>query len=694
MFTFTSVRTLLLAGAAVSAASMTSAQAAAPRTDTSPATVGEIVVIAEKRSERLQDVPIQVDVLTGPAIQAHQIKLTTDIVRTVPNFTLERTDVYNNTVVVLRGVSQAANADSPVAVLVDGVPQDDPKQFDVHLFDIAQIEVLKGPQGSLYGRNAEAGAVIITTNPPTNALHEFADVSVGNGEMFDGNAGISGAIVPDRVQFRLGGDYFTYGGLIRNVTTGTMADRVRYDWTVRGALRFILAPRATLDLIAQHEEFSAPSVYFAPVFAANANVFVNPEGNYPNHSHGRSSNFTAKFTDDLGFATLTTITGYSVLHQIQTTDVDFTPLPIVGDNQPYSTKIFSQELRLASPNGQRLRWLAEADVVHAKQFISTNIFLDEGHPATDPSTHVILSNPADYVHTNYGVSGQLDFDVFPSLTLTAGGRFDHDKRTVLDLKTNLLRGAIFQQFQPKLVATYKFDPTKLVYVSYSSGFRSGGFNPPSYKVPLYGAEKLINYEAGFKTEWLDRRLTLNGAVFDSPVRDYQFSFIDFASGSQVTGNIDRVKIWGAEVEATLTPVRGLSLFANAGYADPKIDKLSVFPQFQGNVTPRAAKWSLNGGFDFTQPIANDLSAFVRMDVQYYSSRYWYIDNLDVQKPKTYVNGSVGLQYGRWTASLWGKNIFNTKAYETYFPAQETGLPYAVGFPNQPATYGVEIAVRY
>lgn len=129
----------------------------------------DILVVAEKRSAKLQDVPIQVSVLTGDALAARQITQTQDIAGTIPNMSVERNDTYRNTAIVIRSISQINNADSPVAVIVDGVPQNDQKQFGMRLFDIAQIEVLKGPQGSLYGRNAEGGAIIITTTAPTTS---------------------------------------------------------------------------------------------------------------------------------------------------------------------------------------------------------------------------------------------------------------------------------------------------------------------------------------------------------------------------------------------------------------------------------------------------------------------------------------------------------------------------------------------
>ena len=712
MIRFAPTKAMLLTSAALALPTSLHAQAVTPAAiamnadapvlpgvETQTAT-GDIVVTAQKRAERLQDVPAQVDVLTARSIEAQQIKQTQDIVATIPNLTIEKTDTYTNSVIVLRGISQASNADTPVAVIVDGVPQDDPKQFNMHLFDIAQIEVLKGPQGSLYGRNAEAGAIIITTAAPTNELHGFADLSYGNGNTFDGAAGVAGAIVPDKVQFRIAGSFFSSDGLIYNTFRNVRNDRVPHDWSLRGNLFFHLDDDTRLQIIAQHQDFDAAGVYFVPVFSGNANDFEKPQSNFPNRGSGTMTNATAKLEHDFDFATLTSITGYTALNQIQTTDVDFTnPVAVpgfsLGDNQPFSNKIFSQELRLVGTS-HRFRWLVSADYLHANQFISTNIFVDTGQPATDPTNPalIILSNPAKNKRSNYGASAQVDYDVLDRLTLTAGGRYDSDLRIQDNLTNGQERRARFSDFQPKLTATYKIDSQKLVYATYGVGFRSGGFNPPSFVTPLYGDEKLTNYEIGFKTQWLDRKLTINGALFRSDVDNYQFSYIDFNSGSEVTGNIDRVRVNGAELEVSVVPAKGFSLFGNLGYAEPKDRKFSAFPQYVGNETPRASNISLNGGFDYSASISDRSALFIRGNIQHYGERYWFIDNLNVQRPKTYVNGSLGFTHGGITATLWAKNIFNTKAYETYFPKQSTGAPFDVAFPNRPATYGGEVAFRF
>jgi len=175
-----------------------------PATDAS--SLEEIVVTAQKRAERLQDVPIQVNVFSEQAIADAGIRSTQDFVSYVPNMTFDRADTYRNSFVVIRGLTQITNADSPLAVVVDGVPQNDQKQFNMRLFDIDRIEVLKGPQGTLYGRDAIGGAVNIVTRAPTRELSGFGEVSYGNGSATQATGGLSGPLGSDKVLFRLSAD--------------------------------------------------------------------------------------------------------------------------------------------------------------------------------------------------------------------------------------------------------------------------------------------------------------------------------------------------------------------------------------------------------------------------------------------------------------------------------------------------------
>src|SRR6266403_3115419 len=219
-------------------------------------TLDEVVVTAQKRTERLQDVPIQVDVFSAQAVSDAGIKNTQDFITYVPNMTFDRADTYRNSFVVVRGLAQVTNADPPIAVVVDGVPQVDQKQFNMRLFDLDQIEVLKGPQGTLYGRDAIGGAVIINTRRPSQQFSGYAGVTAGNGESIDTTAGLSGPLGSDKVLFRLSVDYFRQGGLIDNAYLSDKSDFVHYDDTIRGRVTFLVSDAWTIDVRGQFGNFS------------------------------------------------------------------------------------------------------------------------------------------------------------------------------------------------------------------------------------------------------------------------------------------------------------------------------------------------------------------------------------------------------------------------------------------------------
>ncbi len=712
----------LLAGAAMSAWGVAYAQVASPEQPTggapvsppanggaseplanpSDSTVGEVIVTAQKRSERLQDVPAQVDVVTASNLAALHITTTPDIQSLVPNLTIAHTDTYKNSTIVLRSISQANNSDVPVAVIVDGVPEDDPKQFNTQLFDVSQIEVLKGPQGSLYGRNAEAGAIIITTAPPTNAFHAAGDISYGNANSVNVNTSLSGAIIPDKLLFRLSADDAYSDGLITNVFTGKGADYIDYDYDVRGSLLFRPLDRLQIDTVLQYGKAKAGSTYFSPVFSANPNDFQKPQENFPGVSNSSQLFFSTKLDYDLDFATASFIVGYARVAEHQVSDVDFTnpeqhpEVFQVGDNQPSSNRTDTEEVRLVSKTNTRFRWLVSADYLDSSQVLSTNIFVDTGHPASDPTNPALqlVSSNANNSRTDYGASAQVDYDILKNLTLTAGVRYDNDQRNQTNLNGGGFRQVSFNHSQPKATLTYKFSPTALTYATYGVGFRSGGFNQPNYPVPIFRDETLTNYEVGAKTQWFNRRLTVNAAAYSGTVRNYQFSFIDFRTATPATGTIDRVRVSGGEVETRLQIVDGLSAFANAGVSIPIIRQYRAFPGYVGNETPRANNNVIQGGFDFTHRLTDDINVFAHTNVRHISDVYWFIDNADIQQPKTYLDASVGFVRGPITFTVWGHNLTDTRSYDTYFPNQETGAGRDVGFLTRPASYGFEIAAKY
>lgn len=669
-------------------------------------TLDQIVVTAQKRPERLQDVPIQVDVFTAQSVADAGIKDTQDFIDYVPNMTFDRADTYRNSFVVVRGLSQVTNADPPISVVVDGVPQVDQKQFNMRLFDIDQIEVLKGPQGTLYGRDAIGGAVIINTRTPTNQLSGYADATAGNGESIDTTAGISGPLGSDKVLFRLSGDYLHQGGVIPNSYLNDKSDFVHYDYTMRGRLTFLVSDAWTVDVRGQFGNFSGSTNEYSWVRPANPNTFVNPTNSFFPNSSGGTDDAVVKVDGDLGFATLTWINGYDRITEVDRADLDFSN-PVqdpsgflgfgfqAGQGQDLDENISSEEIRLTSKAGTPLRWVAGASYQYLNKTLQTRAFVDlNGNPNQiyDPAL-VIEDNNVRDKYRSAGAFAQIDYDLLSTLTVTAGLRYDHDAREQDDLVANKSSHATFLASQPKLVLSYKPTHDQTYYVTASSGYRPGGFNA-SPVVPTYTSEFVRNFEAGFKTSFLAEQLVVNGAIFQENDHGYQYYFVDVQTASQIDQNIDRAKIKGGELETQWHPVSNWTLFGNFGYTDSRITQLSAYPQYVGNYTPYLTPWNAALGTEYRAPLVGELKWYGRVDGQLYGRKYWQVDNMDVQNAKQYLNARLGIEAPHWGAYLWGRNITDTRAYSQYVsPALGIGVA-GIGFLVEPATYGVELRASF
>jgi len=669
-------------------------------------TLDEVVVTAQKRTERLQDVPIQVDVFSAQAVSDAGIKNTQDFITYVPNMTFDRADTYRNSFVVVRGLAQVTNADPPIAVVVDGVPQVDQKQFNMRLFDLDQIEVLKGPQGTLYGRDAIGGAVIINTRRPSQQLSGYAGVTAGNGESIDTTAGLSGPLGSDKVLFRLSVDYFRQGGLIDNAYLSDKSDFVHYDDTIRGRVTFLVSDAWTIDVRGQFGNFSGSTNQYSWIKSANPNTFVDPTNSFYPNSSGGTGDAVVKVDGDLGFATLTWINGYDRITEVDRADLDFSN-PVqdpggflnlgfqLGQGQDLNARIYSEEIRLTSKSGTPLRWVVGASYQYLDKSLQTRAFVDlDGNPGQiyNPAL-VIVDNNVRNKYRSSGAFGQLDFDLLSNLTLTAGLRYDHDARKQDDLVANKSYDATFLAWQPKVVLAYKPTHDQTYYLTASSGYRPGGFNA-SPVAPTYNSEYVRNFEAGFKTSFLGGQLVVNGALFQMLDHNYQYYFVDVRTASQIDQNIDRAKIKGGELETHWHPVSNWSLFANFGYSDSKITELTAYPQYVGNRTPYLTPWNAALGTEYRAPLVGELKWYGRIDGQLYGRKYWQIDNVDVQDAKQYLNARLGIEAPNWGVYLWGRNVTDTRAYSQYVsPALGIGVA-GIGFLVEPATYGIELRASF
>lgn len=671
-----------------------------------PDGLNTIVVTAQRREEKLQDVPIQIAAFSEEAISDADISATQDFVNLVPNVSLDDSFTYLNSFIVVRGVTQINNADSPVAVIVDGVPQNNQKQLKMNLFDVERIEVLKGPQGGLYGRNAIGGAINIVTKAPSDVFEGSVSASYGRGDDLDFTGAISTPI-GDKAALRLSGNYKESDGLIRNKFTNEKVDGIDHDWELRGRFDADLSDNFSADLRTSYRDFRAGAIYDSQVISKDANDYQRPSSNILGVTYGDIFDASLKLDMELGGVTLSSITAYSDIHENYRGDLDFsnevdTPGGFLGlgiqagQGQDLGVELTSQEIRLVSDQNSALRWILGGYYLHTKRDLLTRAFidLDSSIDQIDNDGLVILRLQESNKNDAFAVYANLDYDLTDKLTFSAALRYDHDKRKQLDVISGNDRQTSFDNIQPKATLTYKIDPEHLVYATYSKGFRSGGYNAPTVVIPVFKSEKLENYEAGFKTSWLNNHLIVNGAAYFAESKDFQFFFIDVATASQIIGNIDKVHIWGVELEVQAKLNDAFQLFAGLGTTDTNIRRNALDPASIGNKTPKSTDWSLNLGAQYKAPIFADYDLLLRADYEHRGDKYWQVDNVDVQKPVDLVNVRVGVENDRWGFYFSGKNIFNEKYYADYNPTRYSGGAEDIGFLSKPATWQFELKFNY
>jgi iron complex outermembrane receptor protein len=491
----------------------------------------EIVVTARKRDESFRDVPVTVNVFTAQTIQAAGIQRPADYIAMVPNMQLVETQNAGNAFVVIRGISQARNSEPSVAVLIDGVAQTNPAQFNQELYDIQQIEVLKGPQGGLYGRNAIGGAILITTAAPTDTFTGSVKLGVGNENSYRAQGDISGPI-SDTLKYRASVSYYETDGFLENQFLNDKADPVE---DLSGRLRLLWEPSDTVsaDLRFSIDNLETRALYFVIPRADEANVFsiVSDANNVstpitldnPGINDRDLWNAALKLDFDVGGGTLTSISSYDDTEEILTGDAfDFRPepqsffftfLPIVGGPQTdlnqtqwLDVQAYSQELRFTSDTSGRVRWIAGAYYVHTDRFISTGNMIDTGagvfplheSPSTNPANPSFTFLADEQDQDAWSVFADVTIEVTDKFEVDAAVRYDEDKRenttktpqqflpqpagdnpfTTADdvVFTGDVRSQTWSEAQPKLTLRYKPADNMTLYGGYSRGFRSGGFN--------------------------------------------------------------------------------------------------------------------------------------------------------------------------------------------------------------------------
>src|SRR5688572_9868372 len=414
------------------------------QTPTATTSLEEVIVTARKRDEASLDVPVAVNVFTAADIQAAGIERPQDFIDLTPNMSMVQTQNQGTTFVTVRGISQARNSEPSVAVLIDGVLMANPSQFNQELVDIESIEVLKGPQGALYGRNAIGGAIIVRTRAPTDEVESNVMVGYDSGRGYKARAGISGPMT-DTLKHRAAVSYFDTDGYIDNAFLGEEADPFK---DVSGRLRLLWEPSEAFqaDLRFSMSNVDTQALYFnitEDVNDVSLPVRVNNRGVNERDMYDLS----LKLDYRAGGGTFTSITAYSDLEEILTGDqFNFLPIPesvlfaFFGADQAQhqflDVEAVSQEIRYTSPSEDKVRWIVGAYAIATDRFISTgNVFdLDDGVVPEVKRTPLRMFAPQfTYLADSqdnfaWAVFADLEIDLTERLEAALALRYDKDER--------------------------------------------------------------------------------------------------------------------------------------------------------------------------------------------------------------------------------------------------------------------------
>lgn len=621
---------------------------ATPEASGSGPGLAEMVVTARRREERLQDVPIAVTSLTETTFQQQQIINLEGLHLSIPNTTVVRnTTTTNAAQIYVRGVGQdesTYNSEQGVAIYIDGIPLGKQNGAMLDLIEFERIEVLRGPQGTLYGRNATGGAVKFETKrPDLSTFRAVGDITVGRFGQFDVRGAVSIPLIENELAVKV--DFVSRydDGFVRDLTLGERINdlnrkvgRISALWTPTDRLTIYATYDRTIDKsninVPIPTQIRAACVRSAtnPTPACNgqraadyAPRFGSPriaDRSIPNTNDFDGDGASLQVNYDFDTFQVVSTTGYRSFHSILAGDLDGARDVLVDFLQDLRQDQFSQEIQIGSTGSNRFNWVVGG------------FYFDENVTQSAQNVFQATNNDNRQDSESYAVFGELNYEILSGLRLTAGARYTHDKKRISGAAFTRIApvtgpGRIdgaqrftytsdlsFNDFSPRVVIDYKPTENILLYGSWSEGYKAGVFSSgrPSTLAAALGTlppERVTTYELGAKTSWFGNRLTLNLSAFSSDYTNLQLSFL---SGGVFFIAPASAKIEGLEAEFSARPFEQLTVYGNAGYLDGKITDVTLDPVtgvpvgglFIGAPLKHAPEFQAKIGFDLSDEIGN------------------------------------------------------------------------------------------
>jgi iron complex outermembrane receptor protein len=680
----------------------------------------EVTVSAQKTEEQAQRVPFSISTLSAKQIQDYRLWDLKDLTAIVPNLNSGAAG-DGRTVTGIRGIV-TTSYDPAVATYVDGVNQYGLDTYIPQLLDVDRIEVLRGPQGTLYGRNATGGVINVITKQPSNTLSGFVGIDVGNYNQQRYTLGIKTPLVKDKLYLGVAGIYSGFNGFYTNTFNNTHFDKQHY-FLGNYYLKFLATSKLAFTLNVKNynnRNNGAFTLAGSPDEALGHPFEVNQNATTKMVDNTFQSSLTANYSgSDFNF---TSQTSYQVNNRYYTTpiDGDFSPIDAVSIINNYGgkwnkVKTTIQEFRFTSPasSTSKLKWAAGTyGFYHYAPNRQGTYFGDDAAAVGSPITDFTSINTN--TDRNYGIAvyGQATYAVSEQFDVTAGLRYDyeHKKENIMGeflpnggesmvTRSDTSSTAHYKAFTPKVSLAYHISAQNNLFATYSRGFRAGGItelgsDPSSPPLYTFKPEYSNNYEIGSKNDFLDNRLRVNVAAFYTRVTDAQVPTLILPDALTITKNAGKLSSKGIEAEINATPVKGLEFDYNFGYTHARYTTLVVGSNgeevnLKGNkqiYTPNITSMlALQYGYDLGGPLKTKLIA--RGEWRYLGDQYFDLANQIEQKGYSKFNARVGVSTKRFGLFLWESNIANKKYIDYAYDFGATHL-------GNPRTYGVSLNTTF
>ena len=660
--------------------------------------MNEVVIDASKTNQRIQKMPISVTAISAKKLETLKVDNLTNLNGFVPNLFMPEHGTRLNTDIYIRGVG-VSKGEASVGVYVDDIPYFDSGTVNFELAEVRKIEVLRGPQGTLYGRNTMGGLIKVYTPEPKNKLGGALKFDYGNYNQIKtvGNVNVP---VSNKLAFLVDGAYAHKDGFFTNKFDDSKADEMD---TYSGRFKAIYKPSSKVKIrFVLGKENSDQSGFPYAVYNPETQTINDINYNDPS-AYNRDFLSGGVFAGYKGSKFDVNISGsYQKLVDNYEIDQDFLPTSVYFIDMDRDNKAFVQEISLKSKKHSNIQWVAGLFSFQRRLYKDVLVDLTSSHGTTE------LLKTYDQDIDGGAVFGQIEIP-FGKLNLTTGIRFDMEKSSMdynYDLvshgrtihRDDFLHYLSYEQVLPKIGLSYAVKDNFNVYATINKGYKAGGFNATIEREEdeTYNPEYSWNYEAGLKSTWLDDKLTTNFSIFYIDWKDQQVVQSVPSGRGIMVKNAGKSESKGAELESYYQFNKDFNIALALGYTQAKfIDyEKNATTDYSGNYIPLIPEYTLGVAANYKYRTTALGMKYIQFNTnyKYFGKHYWDVDNVSFQDAYGLLNANISAVFKKYSFGIWGKNLTDANYGRYYFTISTLDKAYME--PSHPTQFGVFVKAKF